>query len=79
VASFKTLRTGALEVLKEISATLLQQSELESTADGRKALLDSLTIPTDDGVSFPFSINHSALNDVVDCPGFRLEHRQESR
>jgi len=57
VASFKTLRTNAFEVLKEIAAALLKRNELENTVESRQAFIDGVTILTDNEITHDFALN----------------------
>ncbi|RDB21137.1 N-alpha-acetyltransferase 25, NatB auxiliary subunit [Hypsizygus marmoreus] len=57
VASFKTIRSNAIAVLREISADLVKQSEAEGTADKRKAFVDGCTIVINTDIDHDFALN----------------------
>ncbi|KAF8636586.1 hypothetical protein AX17_003397 [Amanita inopinata Kibby_2008] len=57
VASFKSIRTDAVDLLKEISSCLMKRSEQASTIEARKAFVDACVSLTDLGIGQEFVVS----------------------
>ncbi|KAG5727952.1 N-alpha-acetyltransferase 25, NatB auxiliary subunit [Termitomyces sp. T112] len=57
VASFKTIRSDAAAVLRDISTELVTQSEVVATAESRKAFVDACATVTARGIDIDFTLN----------------------